>query len=108
MEKVKEVDNFKYLGSVVSSDESSTKEVNARVNEVAKFLGGLKVMFDSNSLSMKVKKKLCEGIAVPMALYVAETWSMGAAGKRMTVGEMRYLRSMRGVMRRDRIRNQEI
>ena len=108
-ERLEEVDSFKYLGSVISACSDSVKEVKSRVNEVAKVQGGLKVMFNSKSLSMQVKRRLYEGIAIPTALYGAETWSMSVADKkRVNVAEMKCLRGMCGVTRMDRIRNEEV
>ena len=75
---------------------------------MAKVQSGLRVMFSSKSLSMQVKRRLYEGIAIPTALYGAETWSMGAAEKRLNVAEMKCLRGMCGVTRMDRIRNEEV
>ncbi len=58
---------------------------------------------------MSTKRRLYEGIVVPMALYGAETWNMGAAErKRLNVMKMRCLRSMCGVTQMDRVRNEEV
>ncbi len=57
---------------------------------------------------MSAKRRLYKGV-VPTALYGAETWNMGAAGrKRLNVMEMRCLRNMCGVTRMDRVRNEEV
>ena len=46
---------------------------------------------------MNVRRRLYEGVAVPAALYGAETWSMAVAEKkRLNVMEMMCLRSMCG------------
>ena len=108
-EPLEKVDSFKYLGSVIAADGKVETEVKVRVNEAGRVHGGLRKILKSRSLHMKVKRKLYEGIVVPTALYGAETWSMGTAEKRrLNVLEMRCLRSMCGVTRRDRIRNEEI
>ena len=108
-EQLEKVDCFKYLGSTVASDGKIEPEVKVRVNEAGKVLGGMRKILKSRSLQMNVKRKLYEGIVVPTALYGAETWNMGTAEKkRLNVLEMRCLRSMCGVTRRDRIRNEEI
>ncbi len=66
-------------------------------------------MFKCKSLGMSAKRRLYEGVAIPTALYGAETWNMGAAErKRLNVMEMRSLRSMCGVTRMDRVRNEEV
>ena len=50
-----------------------------------------------------------EGIVVPTALYGSEAWVLENKVKnRMDVAEMSCLRSMCGVTRRDRVRNEEI
>ena len=48
---------------------------------------------------MNVKRRLYEGRAVPIAHYVAETWSLGITEKkRSNVMEMECLRNMCGLM----------
>ena len=50
-----------------------------------------------------------KSVVVPTALYAADTWGMKADDKkRLDVMEMRCLRSMCGVTRWDRLRNEEI
>ncbi len=79
------------------------------MNEVGKVCGGMKRVFKCKSLGMSAKKRLYEGVVVPTALYGAETWNMRAAeSKRLNVMEMRCLRSMCGVTRMDRVRNDEV
>ncbi len=48
-------------------------------------------------------------VVVPTALHGAQTWNMGAAErKRLNVMEIRRLRSMCGVTRMDRVKNEEV
>ena len=108
-EELEEVESFKYLGSTVAADGGVGTEVRVRVKEAGKVLGGLNRLFECKALGMGVKKMLYEGIVVPTALYGAETWNMGVADKkRLNVMEMRCLRSMCGVTRMDRVRNEEV
>ncbi len=66
-------------------------------------------MFKCKSLGISAKRRLYEGVVVPTALYGTETWNMGAAErKRLNVMEMRWLRSVCGVTRMDRVRNEEV
>ncbi len=72
-------------------------------------MGGMKRVFKCKSLGMSAKRRLYEGVVVPIALYGAETWNMGAAErKRLNVMEMRCLRNMCGVTRMDWVRNEEV
>ena len=63
----------------------------------------------NRGLRIKAKKCLYEGVIVPMALYGAEEWGMQSAERRkVNVLEMRCLRSLVGVSRMDRVRNEEV
>ena len=108
-ELLEEVDCFKYLGSHVAVDGRIKEEVKFRINEAGRVMGGMKKVFKCRSLGMGAKKRLYEGVVVPTTLYGAETWNMGVAErKRLNVMEMRCLRSMCGVTRMDRVRNEEV
>ncbi len=54
-------------------------------------------------------KRLYEGVVVPAVLYGAETWNVRKTKRNMLdVFEMRCLRSMIGVTRMDRGRDEEV
>ena len=58
---------------------------------------------------IKAKKCLYEGVIVPTAFYVAEAWGMRSAERRkVNVLEIKCLRSLVGVSRMDRVRNEEV
>ena len=60
-------------------------------------------------MGIKAKKCLYERVIVPTALYGAEAWGMRSAKKRkVNVLEMKCLRSLVGVSRMDRVRNEEV
>ena len=108
-ELLEEVDCFKYLGSHVAVDGRIEEEVKFRISETGRVLGGMKKVFKCRALRMNAKRRLYEGVVVPTALYGAETWNMGVLErKRLNVMEMRCLRSMCGVTRMDRVRNEEV
>ena len=57
---------------------------------------------------IKAKKCLCERVIVPTALYGAEAWGMRCADRRkVNALKMKCLRSLVGVSRIDRVRNEE-
>lgn len=108
-EEMEQVGAFKYLGSHIAEDGSMDVEVNHRVKEAGKMLGGMKQVWKKREVGINVKKKLYECCAVPTTVYGAETWSMKAGDKRkLNVFEMKCLRSMCGVTRWDRLRNEEV
>ena len=66
-------------------------------------------MLSNRGLVIKAKKCLYEGVIVPKALYGPEAWGMRSAERRkVNVLEMKCLRSLVGVSRTDRVRNEEV
>ena len=80
------------------------------MNEGYRAWGALKSVQSTRGLGINVKKCLYEGvIIVPTALYGAEAWGMGSAERRkVNVLEMKRLRSLVGVSRMDRGRNEKV
>ena len=80
------------------------------MNEGNRAWGTLKSVLCNRGLGIKAKKYLYEGIIAPTALlYGAEAWGMRSAERRkVNVLEMKYLRSLVGVSRMDRGRNEEV
>ena len=80
-----------------------------RMNEGYKAWGALKNVLSNRGLGIKAKKCLYEGVIVPTALYGAEAWVMRSAERRkVNVFEMKCLRSLVGVSRMDKVRNEEV
>ena len=64
---------------------------------------------EHRGLGIKAKKCLYEGLIVPTALYGAEAWGMRSTERRkVNVLAMKCLRSLVGVSRMDRVRNEEV
>ena len=60
-------------------------------------------------MGIKAKKCLYEGVIAPTVLYRAEAWGMRNAERRkVNVLEMKCLRSLVGVSRKDTVRNEEV
>ena len=68
-EALEEVDQFKYLGSVIAANGGVEADVRHRVNEGCKVLGALKGVMKNRGLGMNVKKVLYEKVAVPTVVY---------------------------------------
>ena len=79
------------------------------MNEGHRAWGALKSVLGNRGLGIKAKKCLYEGLIVPTALYGAEAWGVRSAERRKAnVLEMKCLRSLVGVSRMDRVRNEEV
>ena len=84
-------------------------DVRHRVNEGCKVLGALKGVMKNRGLGMNVKKVLFEKVVVPTLMYGSESWGMKVTERqKLNVFEMKCLRSMTGVSRLDRVRNEVV
>ena len=71
--------------------------------------GELKSVISNRLLGIKAKKCLYEGVIVATALYGAASWGMRSAARRkVNVLGMKCLRSLVGVSRMNRVRNEEV
>ena len=108
-EALEEVDQFKYLGSVIAANGGVKADVRHRVNEGCKMLGALKGVMKNRGLGMNVKRVLYEKVVVLTVMYGSESWGMKVAERqKLNVFEMKCLRSMTCVSRLDRVRNEVV
>ena len=85
------------------------EDVVHRMNEGHRAWGAQKSVLSNKGLGIKAKKCLYEGVIVPTSLYGPESWGMRSAERRkVNVLEMKCLRSLVGVSRMDRVRNEEV
>ena len=93
----------------MAADGGCERDVIHRMNEGYRAWGALKRFLSNRGLGIKAKKCLYEGVIVPTVLYGAEAWGMRSAERRkVDVLEMKCLRSLVGVPRMDRVRNEEV
>ena len=93
----------------MAADGGFERDVVHRMNEGYRAWGALKCDLSNRGLGIKAKKCLYIGVIVPTALYGAETWSLRSAERRkVNVLEIKCLRSLVGVSRMDRVRNEEL
>ena len=60
-------------------------------------------------MNVRAKRELYERVVVPTVMYGSEAWGLGVEERRkLDVMEIRGLRSMYGVMRMDRFRNEVV
>ena len=103
------VDSYRYLGVNISKDGKMNEEVNNRIGDARKAAGALQKVWKKRKLSQEAKVGMYEAIVEPSLLYGSEAWVLnGHERKRMEAVEMNCLRSICGVRRLDRVRNEEI
>ena len=79
------------------------------MNDGYRAWGALKSVLSNRRLGIKATKCLYEEVIVPTALYGAGEWGMRSAERRkVNVLEMKCLRSLVGVSRMHKVRNEEV
>ena len=108
-EPLGEADCFGCLGSQVAAGGGCGGYVVHRVSGRCGAWGALRGVLSNGGLGIKEKKCLYEGVIVPTAFYGAEAWGMRNAERwKVNVLEIKCLRSLVGVSRMDRVRNEEV
>ena len=108
-ERMEMVNSFKYLGSCFSSDGGVKEDVSMRVGEGMRAFGAMKRVWSGRSVNVRVKRELYERVVVPTIMYGSESWGLRVEEReKLDVAEMKCLRSMCGVTRMDRIRNEVV
>ena len=104
--KLPKVEAFKYLGCTVAEDGQLEKEIDHRIQAAWSNWRKTSGVICDRKISARIKGKVYKTVVRPVMLYGAETWPLKKTQERkLDVAEMRMLRWMCGVTRRDRIRN---
>ena len=68
---------FNYLGSILSRNCSDESDVTKRITKASNAFGALrKPIFTCKYITWESKKRVYEGIILPILLYGSETWSL--------------------------------
>ena len=101
------VDNFKYLGSTISSNLSLDVEINACIGKAATVMAKLKKRVWQNiNLAMNIRLKVYQACVTSILLYGRETWTPYARQEaKLNSFHLRCLRRILGITWQDRIPN---
>jgi hypothetical protein len=69
------VEEFNYLGSMITNDARCTREIKARIAMAKAAFNRKKILFNSK-LDLEPRKKLVKCYIWSIALYGAETWTL--------------------------------
>lgn len=108
--RMEQVETFKYLGVKVHKDGRNDAEINGRIESALKMYYALgKTFIRKKEVSKKTKMTVYKTIFIPTLTYGSESWVLTKETKRkLQTVEMKYLRAVLGVTRRDKIRNDHI
>ena len=108
-QSVKNVDHFEYLGSVFDKDGMIDKEVYLRVQAAWISWRKLTRVFYDRNIPLRLKAKVYDAIIRPALTYGSECWAMKVTNTRkIATPEIRMLRGILVVSRREHLRNEDI
>ena len=106
--QIEQVSLFCYLGSMITEDGRSEKEIKCRIGMAkSKFYDNLKIF--TGQLSTTTKKQMINSLAWSVALYAAEAWTMRkVATQRLEAFEMWCWRKMFMISYKEHVTNDEV
>ena len=81
-EKIEEVEEFTYLGSIIDTKCSSAKEIKRRIAMAKSTVHNLTTIWKSRGVSIGLKIRLLKSTAFAIALYGCESWAPTEADRK--------------------------
>ncbi len=108
-EGMEELNEFKYLGSVMCKHDGTEGDTRERALQGRKVAGSLGRIMNGRSVSLEVKRDLRNTLIVPILTYANETWAWNESQKsRVQEVKRNYLRSACDVSRMDEMSNESV
>lgn len=105
---IEKVEEFTYLGQLISMEECQTKEINARITKAWKSYWTLKDILKSN-ISMKQKTKIINTCILPVLTYGSQNWALTKQQtQKLRTCQRSIERKLLGIKLKDKIKNVEI
>ena len=106
-QRLEEVENFKYLGAIISN-EGSKPEILSRIARTTAALSRLKIIWRGKNISLASKVKLMRTLILSTFLYACESWILTAEIERRTQAlEMRCYRLL-NISYKNQVTNEEV
>ena len=107
--KLNQVEEYTYLGIKLDSKHAQEMEID---NRIKKYNNNVRLMYPllrDKNINRNCKLIIYNTILKPIVMYGSECWSLTTRTEsKIQAAEMRVLRTIKGVTRRDRIRNTAI
>ena len=108
-ETLKQVEKFKYLGSIFVREGGCKEDVKTRCLKTSHVFYQLSPILRHKEITMTTKTQIIKAVFTPTLLYQSEKWTLTSKERQMlTTTEMRCLRKAAGKTKMDKIRHEEI
>ena len=107
---IEQVTQFKYLGSILNSDNTVDAEVESRIDKASQVFRSLsRLVWYQRKIKVSTKLKLFKAIIIPTLLYGSETWNVLQCHiQRLQVFTNRCLRIITETSLWDKLRNTQL
>ena len=107
-QKVEQVSQFRYLGSLISEDGYCEKDIRARIGMGKSAFLAKKMLLTSN-INMELKKRIIRSTVWSVMMYGAETWTLTQADRKsIEAFEMWVWRRMLKISWTEKVSNEEV
>lgn len=109
VKNIEYVNDYIYLGQMVSFKKCISNEVQRRIAIAWKKYWSLKEVMKNKQLNISIKKKLYEISVLPTLTYGCQSWSLKKEDeKKLSICQRKMERSMLGIRQKDKIKNKTI
>ena len=92
-QRLKQVQNFKYLGSIISEDGRSDSDINARIAIAKTAFNKVKPLMTNRSIPISLRRRFLKSYVWSTMLYGCEAWNISNAMQRkIEAAEMWFFR----------------
>lgn len=108
--EIEQVQQFEYLGTIINNAGTEDAEINQRIEKAMRIFHSMNKKFISRKeITKETKMKIFKTIYRPILTYGAESWVLSERQKnKIQAAEMKYLRRVKGITLKDRIRSTQI
>ena len=107
-QRLEEVENFKYLGAIISN-EGSKPEILSRIAQTTAALSRLNIIWRDKNISLASKVKPMRTLILSTFLYACESWTLTAEiERRIQALEKRCYRTLLNISYKDHVKNEEV
>lgn len=109
-EKIQQVTQYKYLGVTIENSGRQETDIEERIDKTVKTYHAIRASFiKKKEISKGTKMTIFKTIFRPILTFGSESWVLNRRlESKLQAVEMKFLRSVKGVTRMDRVRNTDI
>ena len=106
---LKQVNQFKYLASIMTSDAKSTVDIKCRIAVVKNAFTEIKAILTNLKVPFQLRYQILNCYITPILLYGSENWTLNKTDiRKIKAAEMWFLKRMEKVRWTEKITNEEV